>query len=98
MNVVYKYPLHFGPNVIEMPKSAGPVLAIGVQSNKPVMWVLIEDDEVSEIWPRRFYVVMTGEQFKMNSMDHYAGCEFKHCGSFQISGPTVGHVFEAVSP
>jgi hypothetical protein len=52
MNVVYKYPLKFGLNTIEMPESAGPVVSVGAEYTDAFMWVLIEDDEMTAIWHR----------------------------------------------
>jgi hypothetical protein len=33
----------------------------------------------------------------MDRTEYHAGCVFKHCGTFQLDGDIVGHVFEAVS-
>jgi hypothetical protein len=40
---------------------------------------------------------MTGEAFEMTDTEKYAGCKWKHRGTFELAGPFVGHVFEAVS-
>lgn len=89
MHAIWKYEIPLGDRfAVEMPESAQ-VVAVGVQADGPVMWVLVDPDEPRA--PRTFLLATTGRDFELGPND-------EHVGTFQVHLPGgtefVGHVFE----
>ncbi len=85
MTIVHKHTIDHGDHIINLPSSAS-VFAVGVQNEKIVMWELHEvDDKLSQL--RTFRVVMTGEQFEVNT-------SLGIIGTVQLKNGLVFHIFE----
>jgi hypothetical protein len=91
MLTVYKYHcLHSDMFNIEMPIGAK-VLTVQYQKEKPVMWALVNPDEVNKIM-RSFLWIYTGEPVA------FEFDELVYVGTIQsLGGNLVYHLFEVVS-
>lgn len=87
MATVYKYRLQRGRNELNLP-SDSVALSIDVQNNEIMMWVLHNrNPEVTQVFPRVFHVVITGEYFDIG-YTNFIGT------ALQYNGGYVSHVFE----
>lgn len=84
---IYKYPLEYGRNIIEMPRTQE-VLSIGVQGETIMVWALVEPDE--KIEKVEILLAGTGQLLK-EEMDCLV-----YLGTVQ-QGPFVWHGFEVIS-
>ena len=82
--VIYKYPVPFGPPVTHKMKRRGFVVLVGEQNGTPMVWICHYGKTDLDV-ERRYYIVATGEPF---DADHS-----EHIGSFQ-SGQMVWHIIE----
>lgn len=90
MRVIWKYPLHPGDNMIEMPLDSRP-LHVDMQGNEPCMWVLVPNSEAL-LEKRRFKVYGTGHEI-------IEACHcLRHVATFLMGfGALVWHVFEVTN-
>ena len=85
---IWKYPFEItGPFELMLPTEAR-VLSVGVQDERPCMWVLVEAENLLE--ERRFVIVGTGHPAPKPTTS-------EHIGTFQQS-PFVWHLFEFRPP
>lgn len=81
--VVYKYPVTFGPQIIEMPKDAE-ILTVQLQRGEPQLWALV--DPKLPVKHRLITIVGTGQSVQGN---------VRYIGTFQLEyGNFVFHAFE----
>lgn len=81
--IIYKYKLLPGAQTVDMPED-GVVLKVHEQHGDLTIWV--ESDDPSELAPRAFLVVVTGQEFELPDDAEYVDTAFL--------GPVVVHVYE----
>lgn len=87
--VIYKYPVVPGLFEVELSRNSR-VLSVGVQNDKPMMWVLVDTLD-KRIEKRKFIVIGTGHE-----TDELRDCRFGFVGTFQLDGGAlVFHLFES---
>lgn len=88
-DVIYKYPIANGRQVIWLPEGAK-VLTVQAQNNEPQMWAIVDPDRPAE--PRTFIVFPTGLELR-----DAPGEQLNYIGTFQLErGALVFHLFEIV--
>lgn len=85
MKTIWKYELKPGENNIELPADSVP-LSVQVQNEKPVMWCLVDTDNL--MINRTFIVYGTGEKIDPE-------LSLKYIGTFQLDW-MVFHLFKEI--
>ena len=84
---IFKYELNLGETVLEMPEPAK-ILSVQAQNNKPVLYVLIDEEE--SLVKKRIRVVATGQAADLFDAGKYIGTIMLDGGNFVL------HAFEEV--
>ena len=86
MKAVLKYSISMEPEQVIQCRKPSRIVHVGVQDNKPFVWVE-EEMSLDNIYPKAIYIVPTGgTPFIDDSM--------RYCGTFQLPSGFVGHVYE----
>lgn len=86
MKTIWKYEVPVQDEFVVPLPGRAEVLSVGVQYDKPQMWVLVDPNERRV--PRTFSVVGTGHPVDLNRVGRFIG-------TFQLmDGVFIGHLFE----
>lgn len=72
MRVVWKFPLHPGPNTLQLPKGAI-VLSVAAQGQDVVLWAYVDPDPDVPKETRTFVAFATGSQFDEGPIGPFIG-------------------------
>ena len=90
MQTIFKYNLtKYGKNVVKLPLYAS-VLSVGLQKDEPVVWALVNTDEV--LVDRIFTIIFTGDD-----LVHFGLYSDLFLGTVQRTDGIVMHIFRDVA-
>lgn len=86
MKAILKYPISGEPEQTIQCREVARVIHVGVQDNKPFVWV--EEEMYSGLFTqKKIYLYPTGGPAMIDDTVRY-------CGTFQLPSGFVGHVYE----